>query len=1084
MSLLENDHIHKADFLPKETLVKGFIQAVLICLLLFTGMLLLLKNYIIATIAGLYILFFFCCYWLFIKRKLDYILTAKLILYTTALLVLPAALYFSNGIRSSIAPWYVAVPVASMLIFGRGKTTNSFVALALIFFFIFGFAGFFQFSLDTKYPEQGDPGLRFMLSNIILLFITLSLTRIFESQINRALKRAGREQRLLAKYSEQLPGMIFQFYRTAPSKLVFTYVSQGCRLLLGEDPQTILQFPELITKKIKNPADPGLIFGKLDVAEKEMSVVNFEMELRHYDGSLRWVRGTAQPEKNEAGVVQWYGYAYDFTEEKKVNEDLLQKEETFSQIVNTISDVFFVYDNKSKKYLFISPNCRKVLGADPEFFYGGKNYTEQFVHPEDRHMLEACLHNASLGISYELDYRVVINGETRWLNKKSYPVYGKESEVFKLSGSITDITERKEAEESLRKSEYKFRDIFENTDELIQSIDLASGKFNYVNPAWLKTFGYTEQEVAALNFKDLVDPASHEACAEMFKKVSAGNAIENVEIIFNNKKGEKVYLEGQAGVILKDGQPDSSRGLFRNITTKKLAEEELLKTQSNLKEAQRLAHIGNWEYNFATQTLDGSKEVNRIFELDDAAEKRNLFSEVKLRIHKKDQAILDQAIKRSLEKEEVNSFEMRIHTRAGKLKYLQIICELVKVPGHKNNISLKGTVQDITTQKMAMLAKSDFLSTMSHEIRTPINGVIGIANLLLDENLTAVQKEYVSTLNFSAQHLLTIVSDILDFSKIESGHITLEKSSFNLEQVCLNIFKLFQARADEKKLEYIFKPVKVSEYSLYGDYVRLSQVLSNLVSNAIKFTESGRVEFGYDILKDQRDTVTVRFYVKDTGIGIPASKTEKIFESFSQVDGTVTRNFGGTGLGLTISKKLVEMQGGKVYVESTEGKGSEFMVELDFDKHSYTGVPVDYRKAEHPETNAFPGMRVLVAEDNRINGMVITKFLQKWSVQVTLAEDGSKALEMLRNNNYDAVLMDLQMPVMDGREAAYAIREMNDISKREIPIIALTADAMLESQKTLLAGGFNDFVTKPFSPELLFKTLKKYYSGRQIANAS
>jgi signal transduction histidine kinase/CheY-like chemotaxis protein len=399
-------------------------------------------------------------------------------------------------------------------------------------------------------------------------------------------------------------------------------------------------------------------------------------------------------------------------------------------------------------------------------------------------------------------------------------------------------------------------------------------------------------------------------------------------------------------------------------------------------------------------------------------------------------------------------------------------------------------VTDKIKAEQTTLAKSDFLSTMSHEIRTPINGVIGLSNLLLEEKLTDKQMEYVKTLNFSAQHLLALVSDILDFSKIESGSLQLEKTSFNLEKLCQHVFDLYKGKADEKGIAYNFNPVPIKDYSLYGDPTRLSQILSNLLSNAIKFTNKGSVDFSYSI-KDKKEPfvelsyrlkeetnhkVLVEFIIKDSGIGIAQKQQSKIFESFSQADKSITREYGGTGLGLTISKKLVELHGGNIIVNSVHGKGSEFIVSVPLDKHVYTDKEALERSARKTPSEKLTGMRILIAEDNHINALVLTRFLQKWNAEYIVAKDGQEAVDFIKKGKFDVVLMDLQMPVMDGMEATTAIRNLNDDAINKIPIVAFTADALIDNHRRLIKLGFDHCLTKPFNPEVLLKFLKKYHN--------
>jgi signal transduction histidine kinase len=386
----------------------------------------------------------------------------------------------------------------------------------------------------------------------------------------------------------------------------------------------------------------------------------------------------------------------------------------------------------------------------------------------------------------------------------------------------------------------------------------------------------------------------------------------------------------------------------------------------------------------------------------------------------------------------------------------------------------KVTIEKVKAEQ-AHRAKNDFLSTMSHEIRTPINGVIGIANLLKEEeDLNPRQKEYVEVLAFSSKHLLSIVTDILDFSKIESGNIVFENTSFNIHQLAKGVLSLHEPKASEKaiKLEMV-SDERITTY-IKGDYVRLTQVLTNLLNNAIKFTDKGGVLFSYKTISENDTGHIIEFKVQDTGIGIKKERINAIFESFSQESGYITSKYGGTGLGLTICKKLVELQGGKISVTSVEGNGSVFSFSLPFKKQVELLTQENAKAMNTALLKDLGGMKILVVEDNKINTLVLQGLLKKWNTNLNFKENGKEAIEFLKQEPCDIVLMDLQMPVMDGKEATGIIRQSVQENYCNIPIVALTADATYETQEKIQEWGFNHLVTKPFNPEALYDILKKY----------
>jgi signal transduction histidine kinase/CheY-like chemotaxis protein len=391
----------------------------------------------------------------------------------------------------------------------------------------------------------------------------------------------------------------------------------------------------------------------------------------------------------------------------------------------------------------------------------------------------------------------------------------------------------------------------------------------------------------------------------------------------------------------------------------------------------------------------------------------------------------------------------------------------------KSAFELERATIDKIRAEQDKIAKAEFLSTMSHEIRTPINGVIGVANLLKNEVLTVSQKDLVNTLSFSSNHLLSVLTDILDFSKIESGSITFDSVQFNLQEICKRINGLHQPNATAKNISLTLQnDENVAEY-LKGDSVRLCQILNNLISNAIKFTSIGNVKLGYKLKHKNNNRQTIEFTITDSGIGIPYEKLNTVFESFSQADRSITTNYGGTGLGLTITKKLIELQGGNIEVTSKVGLGTTFSFFLTYDIVNTAEYQIEKISKEQSISN-LNSIRILVAEDNRINALILNKFLVKWNAKMDLVLNGQEVIEKLQSQTYDLILMDLHMPVMDGREATKYIREQKSLPYNNIPIIALTADATSETQKQILALGFNEFVTKPFNPNNLYAVLEKY----------
>jgi PAS domain S-box-containing protein len=402
----------------------------------------------------------------------------------------------------------------------------------------------------------------------------------------------------------------------------------------------------------------------------------------------------------------------------------------------------------------------------------------------------------------------------------------------------------------------------------------------------------------------------------------------------------------------------------------------------------------------------------------------------------------------------------------------------------KHKVGLDGFIldcRDITQRKRdaeelvrLQKAKEQFLANISHEIRTPINGIAGMAGLLSQDSSPEERGTYLNAIKHSAENLKVIINDILDLAAIESGKLRFEKIPFNLHDLLPSLVGMFAYQAKEKKLQLDYKIHSSVNRILLGDPVRLNQILINLISNAVKFTHSGHIEVLGSAEQKKKSGCIVKIQVIDSGVGVPADKLDTIFESFSQADASVTRKYGGSGLGLTIVKQLVELQEGTIEVKSEEHKGSNFIVRIPYTFARSEGL----KKTAEPKNSGamaqtgLNGIRVLLVEDNDINRLYAKSILHQWNCSVDIAENGLVAIEKIKYNFYDVVLMDVQMPVMDGYEATRAIRVMNS-HMRDAPIIALTANATRTDIEKCLSSGMNDYLPKPFTPDDLYRKIFK-----------
>ncbi|MCX6204623.1 MAG: ATP-binding protein [Bacteroidetes bacterium] len=634
-------------------------------------------------------------------------------------------------------------------------------------------------------------------------------------------------------------------------------------------------------------------------------------------------------------------------------------------------------------------------------------------------------------------------------------------------------------------SEEKYQYIINNVASVVFTIDLP-GNFTFISKRSLQLTGYTSEELDGKHFTSILDPQWKERVFENYYSQYLhliGETIYEFPIV--NKNGYKKWVEQCAVLIMENGKPIGFHCIVRDISDKKQIQFELEETEKNLKhqQFQLQSVLDNTTSIIFIKDLQGKYTVaNQRFMDLLQVQKNQVIGFTDYNLTSKDQA------------DYFSSLDAKVISERKPIEVEQIIegpngpvnLLLVKFPlfDQNNNVfGISGIATDISERTQyqkelisarqlaenAKLLQEQFLANMSHEIRTPMNGIQGMTNLLLESSLNSVQEKYATIIKRSVNNLLVIINDILDFSKIQAGKLSIEEIAFDMRESLDAIRPLFAHRLEKKHLDFELNMDNKVPNFLIGDPYRLNQVLVNLVGNAIKFTEKGKIVLSVSMKNETGNSGVLRFSVKDSGIGIEEDKLKLVFESFSQASVDVARKYGGTGLGLTISKQLVELQNGNIWVTSKYGEGSEFIFELPYRFAAENDVTGMCRLNDLDFSKLLLGKKVLVAEDNSVNQFLIDHVLNSVGIFPTIVNNGQEAIEKLKKGkSFDVILMDLQMPILDGYKTTDFIRTE---LKNDTPIVAMTATAMKGEFEKCLEVGFTDYMSKPFEFVDLYKKL-------------
>jgi two-component system, sensor histidine kinase and response regulator len=751
----------------------------------------------------------------------------------------------------------------------------------------------------------------------------------------------------------------------------------------------------------------------------------------------------------------------------------------FQQLAAGITEVFWMAEADTGAVIFVNSAYEAVWGRSCESLYRNPSGWLDAIHPEDRPRMQAVYATSVQG-PLETEYRVVRpDGSIRWIRDRAFPIFDTTGRMEGVAGVAEDITERKLTGNALKLSELRFRRLIDSGIIGMFSGD-ESGRILEANHVFLQLLGYTPEDLSrgAIRWDKMIPPGGEAAHCRLHEALVTTGRVEPVELEYLRKDGNPIpVLIGLAAL-----DPSHAIGFMVDLTPAKQAEAELRSSQTKLRAVVDSLDDIVIEMDGAGTFLSIAARSDSLLPRPKAEMLGRTVSEI---LGPDMGSIYAKILQRTLSTGRSEELE-HSHEAGGQIRWLQVRFNPIQsADSHCRTVCV--VVRETTARKQAeeelrkaketaeaaSQAKSHFLANMSHEIRTPMNGVIAMIDLARSGNLSTDQRECLDTAYVSAYALLQIINDILDISRIEAGKLQLNSGPFHLRETVDLAGKMFSLAAEQKGIELACRVQPAVPDLVEGDAGHLQQILVNLLGNAMKFTERGRIDLNVTLETRVGNRATVRFAVSDTGIGVAPEKLTHIFEPFEQADGSIHRKYGGTGLGLTISAGLAKLMFGRIWAESEPGRSSTFYLQTDF--LCGTALKAVAAEVDLPPRGEAQTLRILVAEDHPINQRVIERLLTARGHSVTLAEDGHAAVRAWREGRFDLILMDLQMPELDGLEAARLIRscERENLNGGRTPIIALTARAFPEDQQECAAAGMDGHLSKPITAEALDSVLRR-----------
>ncbi|WP_440119071.1 PAS domain S-box protein [Paenibacillus sp. QZ-Y1] len=818
-----------------------------------------------------------------------------------------------------------------------------------------------------------------------------------------------------------------------------------------------------------------------------------EVRLKRKDDFLVWATIRACIVRDEANDEPLYllVQAVDITKQKHAENHLnvqrkqLEESSRISRLLaeSSLDLIAIHHADPERTFKYVSPACRSMLGYEPEEVLGQSGLF--CIHPDDIPLVEAYVAGQIQGlapdrISYRLQHK---NGSVVWADTISHYVYDKQGNLQEMIAVTRDITASKQQQLSLQ----EYQSLFDCNPLGVASLDL-DGNLLKANQGQEQLTGHTKEELLNQSFDHLIDPADLEKTRYHFEQTVKGIA-QSYEIGMIHKDGQRIDASVINVPILLEDRVVGVYGITSDITESKRYVEEI----------ENLSYERALILNALSEGVIGLDQNGNLIFANPIATKMMDFCPNEMKGRSLEEIMLQmqsegipypsngtpilRAVRegRGIQRSEAVFWKQDGSSFLAEFQ-LKPIMDQGSIRGavlvFRDMTSVKEIIRAKEAAEHADRAKSEFLAIMSHELRTPLNGIMGMAHLLMETKLDDEQISFAEIIIGSGESLLYILNEILDFSKIEAGKMDLEREPVDIKAVLGGVMELFSFKASEKNIELSCEMSEHIPERVRGDETRIRQILINLVGNAVKFTEKGSIQVYVNVKPvgdHDEDHLILSFTVKDTGIGIPFDKQHQLFQSFSQLDPAINRKYGGTGLGLAISKKLVELMGGAIGVQSETGEGAEFHFTLLLERWQDELNDRIEETLDHDEkldrTNLAAGIKILVAEDQAVNSHLLEEMLRKLGGVCDIVTNGEEAVRAMERERYDLLFMDIKMPVMDGIEATCKIRKTHP----EIPVItAITAFAGSNDREACLECGMQDFISKPFNSTEISRVLNTW----------